>query len=318
MDDSTNNTTTAISSVVANTSLYGNRIKFIVLLVLQLVSISCYLYIFYKFYRKRQLRESNHHHVIILLLISSFLFVIIPLPMTEAYMFTSYVFPSNDIFCSIWTWLHYSLNISNLYLMGFASIERNWLIFHPSLVRNKFGLIILHYFPLAVCIIFPPAFYFIAIFVHKCASTYDYSYLLCQWPCYFYNINWASIDLYLNNYVPLLSIPVFCTIIYIRVLIQKRAMKQEVFKWRRDKRIILQLWAVSSLYLAMWMPLQLCAVINAYWDGNFMIQAQIDYMYLMPYMIHLIYPFITLLTHPQLMLHSRVYPTTVTAYPTKR
>lgn len=310
-------TTTIIGPISSSSPFDGNRIKFLILLILQIFSIPCYLYIFYQIYFKRHWRDSHHQHVMILLLISSFLFVILSLPITEAYLFTSNVFPANDTFCSIWTLIHYSLNIINLYLMGFASIERNWLIFHPWVTRRKLGLILLHYFPLAVCVIFPPAFYITAIFIHQCESTYDYTKLLCLWPCYFYNIQWANIDLYVNNYVPLLSIPIFCLIIYIRVLIQKHSMKQEVFKWRRDKRMILQLWATSSLYLGMWMPLQISALINTYWDGNFMVQAQVDYMYLFPYIIHLIYPFIILITYPRLIANVRMPNLTATVNPTQ-
>jgi hypothetical protein len=80
-------------------------------------------------------------------------------------------------------------------------------------------------------------------------------------------------------------------------------MKQQIFKWKRDKKMILQLWAVSSLYLAMWMPSELAGLINLYWDPNFLIQAQIDYMYLFPYLIHLIYPFIVLLSYSNEMLN---------------
>ncbi len=80
-------------------------------------------------------------------------------------------------------------------------------------------------------------------------------------------------------------------------------MKQEAFKWQRDKKMILQLWVISSSYLAMWMPIELTGLINTYWDPHFLLQAQIDYMYLFPYLIHLIYPFIVLLTNQNEMLN---------------
>jgi len=297
------NTTTIESNFNYTTSNQANRIKFGVLLTLQLLSIPCFLYIFYQFGRQRQIRESFHHHVILLLLFVSFLFVTIALPLTQAYMYTSYVYPANPTFCSFWNWFHYSLNIINLFLMAFASIERNWLIFHPWLVRSKLGKIIFHYCPLLFCLLYPPLFYMRVIFIYQCESYYDYTQLLCTYPCYFYNLNWSNIDLFVNNYTPLIAIPIFCTIIYVRVLIQKRTMKQQIFKWKRDKKMILQLWAVSSLYLAMWMPLELAALINLYWDPNFLIQAQIDYMYLFPYLIHLIYPFIVLLSYSNEMLN---------------
>jgi hypothetical protein len=88
----------------------------------------------------------------------------------------------------------------------------------------------------------------------------------------------------------------FCTVLYIRVCIQKRTLKQKRFKWCRGKKLVLQLWALSSLYLAMWMPIQLSGLINLYWSPAFMLQAQIDYMYLFPYLTHILYPFIVLLS----------------------
>jgi len=180
--------------------------------------------------------------------------------------------------------------------MGFASIERNWLIFHAKLTNSKRGRFLFHYCPLVFCVVYPPVFYAAAIFIHTCESSYDYTQLLCAWPCYFYNANWSNVDLFFNNYTPLFSIPVFCSVLYIRVYIQKHILKQQRFKWRRDKKLILQLWALSTLYLAMWMPLELSGLIELYWSPTFMLQAQIDYMYLFPYLIHILYPFIVLLS----------------------
>lgn len=297
-----NNTITKETNFSFTTASHANDIRFGILLGLQLVSVPCFLWIFFQFCVKRELRQSHYQHVTFLLLIVSFLFVTIALPLTQAFMYRSYVYPNTDLFCSFWIWIHYSLNITNLFLMAFASIERNWLIFHPRLVQTKQGKILFHYCPLVLCALYPSLFYFGAIFIHQCQAYYDFTVLLCTWPCYFYNLTLGNFDQYFNNYTPLLAIPLFCVIIYVRVLIQKRSMKQQVFKWRRDRKMILQLWSISSLYLAMWMPMQLSVLINTYWDPNFLLQAQIDYMYLFPYLVHLIYPFIVLLTNRKEML----------------
>ncbi|CAF1044750.1 unnamed protein product [Adineta ricciae] len=293
--------TTRISYYQYTTSVDANRIKFGVFLTLQLISIPCFLWLFYQFLRQRQLRQL-HHHVILLLLLVSFLFVIIVLPITESYMYFSHIYPEVQQFCSFWNWLQYSLNIVNCFLMAFASVERNWLVFYPQLVRSQRGKFFFHYCPLVFCILYPSVFYAAAIFIHKCTFYYDYSQLLCKWPCYFYNLKWSSVDLFFNNYVPLIIIPSFCAVLYIRIYVQKRKMKQQAFKWVRDKKMIIQLWAISSLYLCMWLPTQLSGLINTYWDQYFLLQAQIDYIYLFPYLIHLIYPFIILMTYHKEML----------------
>ena len=310
-NNESNDTTTVGTAFTYTTSFQLNQIKFWILLSLQLLSIPCFLYVFYQFASKRQLRQTTHHHVILLLLIVSFIFVTMALSLTLAYLYTSQVYPSDDTFCSLWNWFHYSLNIINLFLMAFASIERNWLIFYPEIVKNIVGKIFLHYCPLAFCVIYPPMFYAGVILIYPCVNYYDYTQLLCTWPCYFYNQDLANIDLFFNNYTPLCSIPLFCTIIYSRILIQKQRLKQQRFKWRRDKKLVLQLWAVSSLYLAMWMPLQLSGLIDLHWIPTFLVQAQIDYMYLFPYLIHILYPFVVLLSFHDEMLKSTRQTTTV-------
>jgi len=317
-NETMNTTTTEETSIIYTTSFESNRIKFWILLSLQLLSIPCFIYVFFQFATKKKLRQSINNHVILLLLIVSFLFVTIALSLTLAYMYTSQVYPATAIFCTLWNWFHYSVNIINLFLMGFASLERNWLIFHPKVVQSKGGRFLFHYCPLVFCIVYPPIFYIGAMFIYQCDPTYDYTQLLCTWPCYFYNQQWANIDLFFNNYTPLFSIPVFCTIIYVRIFIQRRHMRQQRFKWRRDKKLVLQLWILSSLYLSMWMPIQLTGLINLYWLPTFLLQAQIDYMYLFPYLIHIVYPYIVLLSfHDEMKKSSRQTATVFPMNPVK-
>jgi hypothetical protein len=95
-------------------------------------------------------------------------------------------------------------------------------------------------------------------------------------------------------------------------------MRQQRFKWRRDKKLVLQLWILSSLYLSMWMPLQLAGLINLYWLPTFLLQAQIDYMYLFPYLIHIVYPYIVLLSfHDEMKKSSRKTATVFPMNPVK-
>ena len=300
------NLSTTESADLSPATLNENRIEFWLLLVLQLLSVPCYLHVLYRFAHNRQLRQSRSNRVIFVLLAVSFVFVTIALPPTQLYLYIGYVYPANDLFCSVWSWFHYSLNIINLFLMVFASIERHWLIFHPQLMANRAGKFCLHYGPLGFCILFPPMFYLGAIFIHRCDTSYDFSQLLCAYPCYFYSLTWSLFDLYVNNLLPIFTIPIACTILYVRVMLQKRTMRQQAFKWSRDRKMILQLWAISSLYLAMWMPLQLLWLINLYWNPTFLLEEQVKYLYLFPYLIHLVCPFIVLFTYRHEMIPVRL------------
>ena len=169
--------TTPSSNFQFTSLVHAKRIKFGILLVPQLLSILCFLGLFLQFILKRHLRHNHHYHVIFLRLLVSFLFVTIALPLTQAFLYTLYVFPANDTFCSFWICIYYSLNIIDPFLMAFASLERNWLIFHPWLVRSKRGRFIFHYCPLACCVLYPPLFYIAAIFIYECEPFYDFKVL---------------------------------------------------------------------------------------------------------------------------------------------
>jgi hypothetical protein len=274
----------------------SNRIKFGLFLSLQVLALFAFLGSFLLYSRRRDLRRSVSYDVIFVLL-----FVTFALSLSEVYMFTSHVYPSSEAFCLFWNWFHYALNIINLFLMAFASIQRHFLIFRANIFRSQRGKVLFHYLPILFCLVYPPMFYMGAIFLCPCENAYDYTRLLCTWPCYFENKTWANIDLFLNNCAPLFTIPIFCSTIYVRVWFQRRAMRLRAIKWRRDKKLIFQLLAISSLYLAAWMPLQIAGLVDLFWDPFFLLQAQIDYMYLFPYLIHVIYPIIVLL----IIVHKR-------------
>ena len=62
----------------------------------------------------------------------------------------------------------------------------------------------------------------------------------------------------------------------------------------------------------MWIPVQLLALINIYWDPNFLVQEQTDYIFLFPYLLHVIYPVIVLSTLPQRTWKRKIDPNVIT------
>ena len=134
-NNESNDTTTVGTAFTYTTSFQLNQIKFWILLSLQLLSIPCFLYVFYQFATKRKLRQTTNNHVILLLLIISFLFVTVALSLSLAYLYTSQVYPSDDTFCSLWNWFHYSINIINE-LFGNRLIT--FLVIFDSFLKNLF------------------------------------------------------------------------------------------------------------------------------------------------------------------------------------
>ena len=100
--------------------------------------------------------------------------------LTLAYLYTSQVRPQSDTFCTLWNWFHYSINIIDMFLITFASVERNWLIFDPKIVKSKGGMLLLHRCLLIFCVLYSSLFYAIAMFIHQCAPGSDFTQLLCK------------------------------------------------------------------------------------------------------------------------------------------
>jgi hypothetical protein len=282
-----------------------NRIKFGIFLTLQIPSVACSLYLFSQYATRQNLRQSIHNHVIIVLLCSSFVFVTISVSASEAFFFTSYVRPASNMFCAIWTWIHYSTNVGNLILMAFACAQRHWLIFRLNPMHTKRARIVCHYIPIVTCIFYPWLFYFVLIFLYPCEPVYDFTQLLCIMPCYFLNNLIGNIDTFLNNWTPILAIPILSGSLFIRFLVQKRQMHVEIFQWKRDRKMILQLLTITLLYMVMWSPLQAATIYDYICNGGLSSQFEIDYLYTLPYFIHLLYPFVVFFSNAELQWRNR-------------
>ncbi|UJR13188.1 hypothetical protein I4U23_000210 [Adineta vaga] len=276
-----------------------NQIKFGIFLSLQIPSIICSLYLFIQYLSHENLRQSIHNDIIIVLLCSSFLFVLIPLSASEAFFYRSHVQFESDVYCSFWTWIHYSINISNLILMGFACAERHWLIFRLNLMQRRKDQYLYHYIPILICLIYPWLFYLFLIFFYPCQSAYDYNQLLCLAPCYFFNILTGNLDTIINNCIPIFSIPILSGILFVRFLFQKHRVQINLFRWKRDRKMLLQLLSITLLYVFGWAPLQTAAIYINFYLGGISPQFIVDYFYSLPYFIHLFYPFVVLFSNSE-------------------
>ncbi|CAF1227607.1 unnamed protein product [Rotaria sp. Silwood1] len=157
-------------------------------------------------------------------------------------------------------------------------------------------------------------FYIGAIAIYPCESTYDYSVRFCLWPCYYSDKILPAIEAIVNVGLPFVIIPIASISLFIRVLWQKHSMQLQAYKWKRDRKMTLQLLSITLLYLILWMPLNMTFLINLFWLPNFLIEEQVNYIYLMPFIVQLLYPFIAFLSYPELWRKNRrILLNTVTA-----
>lgn len=296
---------TSNSNDLTSSSVLLNHVKFGVFLILQICSVSCSLYVFWRYITVQNLRQSIYNLVVIVLLWINFIFVVIPQSASEAFFFESHIRPESDLYCGLWTWIHYSTDISNLTVMTFACAERHWLLFRVNPLPNKRSRVIYHYIPITVSLIYPWLFYFVFLFLYSCESTYDYSQLLCAILCYFSTSSIANFDTFTNNWIPIIAIPILSGALLVRFLFQKRRMQHEVFRWKRDRKMVIQLLSIASLYFLMWAPLQSALVYTNNVLNGAVPEFVVDYLYILPYFVHLLYPFVVLCSYPELQCRRR-------------
>ncbi|CAF4160642.1 unnamed protein product [Adineta steineri] len=193
--DGENNDTS--SGTIFETALSATA-RFWVLLILEIPSMICCLFLLYHLCFDRTLRNTLNNHVFILILINVLLSEIIDIPNYLTFLRLNYVWPQIPINC-------YGM------LMAWASIERHILIFHYQWLNTKMKL---------------------------CQPTFDYSSAWCIDPCYIQSYALSLYDLLFNITLPCLLILIVNILLFIRVFKQKQRLHQEIQWQKYKRMII--------------------------------------------------------------------------------
>jgi hypothetical protein len=147
-------------------------ITFILLLIIEIPSILCtiFILIFVYFNWHLIMIKVLHNHAIFLLMIISLLYITFDLPFIISYYHLHYDRFRTRSFCLWWYWLDYTLVLISLFLTATASIQRHILVFNARWLHGTRRRWILHYIPLIFCIFYPSLFYFILIFFYSCVT----------------------------------------------------------------------------------------------------------------------------------------------------
>jgi len=278
-----------------------NMTKFILMLIFEISAIILSIMIFVYFSTNRQARSKPKNHGWLVLLIWNFFQLVIDLPMPMSYYHAESVWPATNAYCVWWTWCEYSLNSGGLFLMAWISIERHLLIFHShAILQRRWKKWAFHYLPIVLCLTWTPIFYLVIIVINPlCDDVWDFNLVICGSPCY-YSLNFLiQFDFIFNVVFPAVIIMFANMTLVIRVIYQKMS-RHHVINWRRQRKMILQLWIVSSLYLGFWLPVVITELIQITVLPSFMID-QLETMLFFTYFIPLFLPMICLSTLPELM-----------------
>ncbi|CAF1335883.1 unnamed protein product, partial [Didymodactylos carnosus] len=272
------------------------RLKFYLLIIFQIPSICCSLYLFHKFIINRKLRCRLQNHIIICILISNFLSCSTELPITLAFLHNNgQLKPSTAQFCLIWIYWNHLLNAHISFFVAWASIERHLFIFYPTLIRTR--SVLYHYFPITCCSLYAIVWYSYFILLYPCSNTQlNYKQLLCFGPCYQYQIIIRNVDLILNVFGSTFIIIIANLTLIVRVIVwRKRHMNIRVTnEWRKNFKMVVQLLLISLLFSISWLPLIVVLFIRLVYKPNFLQYLTTVYLLYTPYLSALITPLMCL------------------------
>ena len=261
------------------------------------------LIIFVHFASNRAVRATDHQHSTIFLLAISFVESLTGTSSAiDFYRSNGVVRIQTSAYCAWWVVNDYSLFSSIAFVMAWISIERHLLIFHRNLLGDigTWKRWFTHVAPWIICPMFPILFYTVVIAISPmCTTTWYFDTILCGQACYL-TTSWASIDIFLNVVATISVILIANLTLILRVIHQRRTVRGTTqVDWRKQRKMVLQLSAFSTLYLSVWLPLSSIQLIQLYADPTFL-AAQVDTFNFLAYVGILLLPGVCITSIPQL------------------
>lgn len=223
-------------------------------LVLNTGSVLCTLFVLYHLLFDRALRRALHNHIVIILLIVGLIYELTDIPWILYANYTGQSMFSGETFYLIWIFVDLGVYAILLGLFAWATVQRHILIFHDRWISTKKRRLIVHYGPMFAIIIYHLIYWTLIQFVLPCGNdshgSLDSGLFI---PCLFNKSILGTWDLIFNQVIPIFTIVVFSIGLIVRVVLQKRRLNQQM-KWRRHRKMMIQLISLTSLYVVFNLP----------------------------------------------------------------
>ena len=279
---------------ITDEKLMSHRIKFYILIVLQISAILHSLLIILFFFTHRIQLKNLQHQGTLLLLIVSFFQLTICLPMPINFYYRDQVVPATVSYCTWWNYIEFSFNLANELLVATLSVQRHILIFQSHFLNNRFKRYILHFIPFSICIVYPFVVYLFIVVMYTCDGTqWDYTANACGYSsCYIiYSDVLTTFDLLGHNALPILII-ILANITLILRVISEKYRRHRPIHWKQHARMSLQLLAISSVYLISWLPTIIIIVTSKLTSADLFGNFGPDYGFDMVYGVPLFVPWV--------------------------
>lgn len=294
---STNNT--GISFISSEVSI-PRPVRFWLMLLFNIPSIVCSFCLIVHIIINRSQRIALQNHTILVILIFGLPIQLMDINFYLIFFHYGSVQPSTPILCLFWWLADYGFYTGGLMSMTWLAIERHILIFHDRCVANRRGRFLFHYLPLILLVTYILVYYITVIFILPCENIYDYSVLVCgASPCYQSYDILGIWEYSVNNTASVFLEVIASTGLILRVQWQKRRLHQST-QWRKQRRMIIQLFLVSGLNVSLNLPIFFIPLLHfCGLPPEYGIQAEL-YFFFLGYFVIFLFPFASLCQFPEL------------------
>jgi hypothetical protein len=223
------------------------------------------------------------------------------------YLRRGIIVPNSPIYCLIWNFLDLLFYSLTNVLMLWASIERHILIFHKSILNTTRKRFIIHYIPLIILSIYLILFCIVLTFLYPCENDFDYTQVICGGLCYAEKSPWLAItDRLIHDIIPVCLIAISSICLLGRVIWQKYYRMRLPIRWSRHRKMAIQIFPLSVLYLCGIIPYGLVTCINKFGDSSSIsMNIQQLYLFYLFYLLAQLLPFAYLAGMPK--LYSKIF-----------
>ncbi|CAF1406024.1 unnamed protein product [Adineta steineri] len=275
-------------------------IRFWIMLLFNIPSIICSFCVISHIILNRTHRYGLHNHATLLILIMALPIQLMDINFYLVFYYYGSILPLKPIMCLFWWFADYGCYNGCIILMAWLAIERHILIFHDRRLSNRRGRFLFHYLPSISIVTYILLYYIICIFFVPCENTYIYTLPVCGTsPCYQSDGALGLWDFIINTTTPTILESIVSIGLVLRVQWQKRRLRQSN-QWRKQRRMIIQLFLVSGLNLGLNLPLFI--LLFAHFCGlpsEYGAQPQL-YFFFFGYFVFFLFPFASLCQFPDL------------------
>jgi hypothetical protein len=232
------NITVNVNSSEPFTITIALPVRFCLMLIVEIPSLFCTLFLLYHLIFGRPLRLALKNHVTIVVLILTLLYELINIPANWNHYRTTKIWPPSPGIClTIWMIGFGGHNTCEI-LVAWALVERHILTFYHQLLNTR-----------TVSISFDSLncfFYIKAILFSDCENQFFYNSIACgAFPCYQADHFLAMWDVFVNSSIPTLLIGLFRLALLLRAIIQKGSLGRQQ-EWGRYRKMITQLLSLAT------------------------------------------------------------------------